>query len=288
MTRSKIIHIASWNVNGIRACIKKGFWDWFDACGADIVCLQETKITEKDFLTLAEEHDLVPLHEVSTQTDLFSGSAGKKSKRTQPLYFAIAAAEKAGYSGVAILSKIKPKSVQIGLGAAEYDSEGRTIIADFDDFTVITTYVPNGGRELDRIPYKLAYSDFLLKFMQKLRKTQSNIIICGDMNVAHTEIDIKNPKSNANNSGFTPIEREWFSKFLKHKYIDTFRALHPDARDVYSWWSYRPGVREKNIGWRIDYFVITEEMRSHLKEASVEMKQNGSDHCPIHLKIKLL
>lgn len=280
---AKTIHLASWNVNGIRACIKKGFWDWFDACGADIVCLQETKITQKDFLKLAEDHDLIPLHDLTCESDLFT----KQSKRKQPVYFAIATAEKAGYSGVAILSKIKPITVEIGLGIDEYDREGRTVIADFGSFVLLNTYVPNGGRELERIPFKLKYSDALLKHLQNLRKQQKHLIICGDMNVAHAEVDIKNPKSNANNSGFTKIEREWFTKFLDHKYIDTFRSLNPTAKDVYSWWSYRPGVREKNVGWRIDYFVTSDELKNNLIDANIEMKQLGSDHCPVHLTIKI-
>ena len=147
----------------------------------------------------------------------------------------------------------------------------------------MTTYVPNGGRDLDRIPYKLAYSDHLLKTVEKIRKTQKNVIICGDMNVAHTEIDIKNPKTNVNNSGFTQVERDWFTKFISYKYKDAFRELYPEARDVYTWWSYRPGVRLKNIGWRIDYFVVTQEMMKTIKDVSVQADQMGSDHCPILL-----
>ena len=273
--------IASWNVNGIRACIKKGFWEWFENSKADVVCLQEMKITEKDFAKIATEHDLTPLHDFS-DPDLFE----EERKRKKPIYFALACAEKAGYSGVAIFSKIKPKGVQVGWGIDEFDREGRTIFAEYDDFLLVTSYVPNGGRDLSRIPYKMAYSDELLKYLQKERKRQKNIILCGDMNVAHTEIDIKNPKTNVNNSGFTQIERDWFSKFLDHDYIDTFRHLNPDKRDIYTWWSYRPGVRQRNVGWRIDYFAVTGEMISKVKSSTTQMEQMGSDHCPIFLSLK--
>lgn len=272
--------LASWNVNGIRACIGKGFWDWYDRAGADVVCLQETKITEKDFLQVARNHELTPLHDIGIP-ELFQ----EKKKRKTPIYFAIAAAEKPGYSGVAVLTKIKPKEINIGWGEARFDSEGRSIFADFGDFLLVNAYFPNGGRELERIPYKLDFNDELLKFLQRRRKKQKNIIICGDMNVAHQEIDIKNPKSNVNNSGFTPTERAWFTKFLQHDYVDTFRNLHPEARDVYTWWSFRPGVRKKNIGWRIDYFVVTDAMKPLVKKSYMQMEQMGSDHCPIYLEI---
>lgn len=253
--------IASWNVNGIRACITKGFWDWFDRENADIVCLQETKITQIDFDAVITAHI-----------------------KSRNLFHVVAPAQKAGYSGVAILSKQQPQKVEIGLGIKEFDDEGRTIFAHYDQFVLVNTYFPNGQRNLGRIPYKISYSDALLKKLQKIRKTEPKVIICGDMNVAHAEIDIKNPKSNANNSGFTQVERDWFSKFLAHGYVDTFRQINPEARDVYTWWSYRPGVREKNIGWRIDYFVVSRESLPHVTSASVQMAQCGSDHCPIGLE----
>ncbi|MBF0103777.1 MAG: exodeoxyribonuclease III [Deltaproteobacteria bacterium] len=273
--------IISWNVNGIRACIKKGFWEWFYQTNADIVCLQETKIMAVDFLKIAREYNLIPL--LNDPEELpFDEQASSKGQRP-PIYYALACAKKPGYSGVAILTKIRPQLVTIGLGRPECDNEGRTIIADFDKFTLVNVYVPNGGRELERIPFKLKFNEHLLKVLQKKRSTQKNIICCGDMNVAHQEIDIKNPKSNENNSGFTLTERESFTKFLGHDYIDTYRHLHPDTKDVYSWWSYRPGVREKNIGWRIDYFVVTPDMLGRVKKAEVHMDQWGSDHCPISL-----
>lgn len=281
MPAQKNWKLASWNVNGIRACITKDFWNWFDREDCDVVCLQETKITESDFAKLARAHALVPLH----------GDHGLPldepvTKRKTPIYYAIACAEKAGYSGVGILSKTKPLDLEFGLGKPEYDREGRVIFAHFEDFTLVNVYVPNGGRDLKRIPYKLEFSDCLLERLQKLRKKRRNIAICGDMNVAHTEIDIKNPKSNANNSGFTPIEREWFSKFLSKNYVDSFRELHPDAHDAYSWWSYRPGVRQKNVGWRIDYFVVTRELMPHVRAADIQPKVMGSDHCPITLELR--
>lgn len=280
----KNLTLKSWNVNGIRAAINKGFWDWFDSENADIVCLQETKITQKDFLKLATNHSLKPLldeecHELPLNFE-------PETKRNHKIYYAISCAQKAGYSGVGLLTKIKPNHIEVGVGAEEFDREGRVLWVEFDHFTLVNTYFPNGQRDLKRIPYKLSFSDFLLKKLEKHRKKQPNIIICGDMNVAHAEIDIKNPKTNVNNSGFTQIERDWFTKFLKHGYVDTFRHLHPDAKDVYSWWSYRPGVRARNIGWRIDYFVVTKEMLSSVKKADVQMNQMGSDHCPIELKLR--
>lgn len=288
--KNKSIQIASWNVNGIRACIKNGFWSWYDRAGADIMCLQEAKITEKDFQKLKDDHELTPLVPTEAgQSELFSADKKNQSakKRPHPVYFAIACAEKPGYSGTLLLSKIRPNKIEIGLGEKQFDREGRTIVAHFDHFILFNCYFPNGGPELARIPYKIAYNDFLLERLQQYRKKQKNIIITGDFNVAHTEIDIKNPKSNEGNSGFTPVEREWFTKLLDHKYVDTFRSLNPDARDVYSWWSYRPGVRQRNVGWRIDYFVVTQEMMPHVKDARVEMKQAGSDHCPVWLTLAL-
>jgi exodeoxyribonuclease-3 len=275
--------IYSWNVNGFRACIGKGFWKWYDREDPDIVCLQETKITEPDFLKLAQHHELTPVfHREDAQ--LFDEP--KPDKRKHPIYLILATAKKPGYSGVAILGKKAPRGVEIGVGEARFDDEGRTILADYDDFLLVNAYFPNGGRDLERIPFKLEYSDYLLHKLQSLRKKHKNIIICGDMNVAHTEIDIKNPKSNVNNSGFTPAEREWFSKFLHHKYVDIFRHLNPEARDVYTWWSYRPGVRERNIGWRIDYFVVTPDLLPHISNTAIHMKQKGSDHCPLSLTVK--
>lgn len=274
--------LASWNVNGVRAVIKKGFWDWYDQVKADMVCLQETKITDKDFLTLADEHGLIPLDpKVPPQLDLAT------KKKNPKIFYEIATAKKAGYSGVATLSTIKPKNVVVGLGESQFDNEGRVLFADFEKFLLVNTYFPNAQRDLNRIDYKIEFSECLLEILQKKRKKQPNIIICGDMNVAHTEIDIKNPKSNENNSGFTKIERDWFTKLLSHGYVDTFRHFNPQARDMYSWWSYRPGVRERNIGWRIDYFVVTEEMLPFVKKTQIDMTQKGSDHCPVILEIEI-
>ncbi len=271
-----MLKIFSWNVNGIRACLKNGFHDWLLTESPDIVCLQESKITIKDFLPLCEMHgwqlldnDKAPLIE------------------NPKYYVAIATAEKAGYSGVVILTKKKPLNTEIGLGDSRYDSEGRTLIMTFPEFTLINSYVPNGGRDLERIPYKIDYSNALLARMQEIRQSQSKLILCGDLNVAHQEIDIKNPKSNRNNSGFTDIEREWMTLFLNHNYHDIYRLQNPDKRDVYTWWSYRPLVREKNIGWRIDYFITTPEIQTLKPVAEIHGTQKGSDHCPISLSLEL-
>lgn len=283
-----MIRMASWNVNGIRAAIRNGFWDWFDKSQADIVCLQETKITHRDFQKLKEDHELTPLVvPPEDQTELFKTPETKNSKGkcTQPIYYALACAEKAGYSGVLLLSKIKPNKIEIGLGDEKFDREGRVIVAHYNNFILFNCYFPNAGRDLERLSYKMAFNDFLLKRLESYRKKQKHLVITGDFNVAHTEIDIKNPKSNEGNSGFTKVERDWFTKLLEHKYADTFRALNPNARDVYSWWSYRPGVRERNVGWRIDTFVVTHEMMSHVKNARVEMEQMGSDHCPVWMEV---
>ena len=277
----KNLKIVSWNVNGIRACIKNGFWDWYDRSSADIVCLQEAKITDKDFQKIKDDHELTPL--ISTEHTLF-GSA--PAKRPCPIYYALACAEKPGYSGVLILSKTKPNKVEIGLGEEKFDREGRVVVAHYDNFILFNCYFPNGGPELKRIPYKMEFNEFLLERLQGYRKKQKNLIITGDFNVAHTEIDIKNAKANEGTSGFTQVERDWFTKLLSHKYIDTFRKLNPDARDAYSWWSYRAGVRQRNIGWRIDYFVTTEDLLPDLTDARVEMKQMGSDHCPVWIEMK--
>ena len=274
--------IFCWNVNGIRACIKKGFWDWFETCGADVACLQETKITAADFQKIATEYDLTSLTSDQPELEL---AATPTIKRKKPLYYALATAQKPGYSGVAIFSWKKPKTVTVGLGKSEFDNEGRSLIADYGKFTLVNLYVPNGGEELKRIPYKVKFNDHLLKVLQKLRKTQKNLIICGDMNVAHEEIDIKNPKGNVNNSGFTKTERDWFTKFLSHDYVDIFRHNNPDLRDAYTWWSYRFNARKKNIGWRIDYFVITKEMTKKIKDTGIQPDQLGSDHCPIYLEL---
>lgn len=276
--------IASWNVNGIRACIRNGFWDWFVKHPADIACLQETKITKIDFEKIAEEYNLVSL--VGESQTCLTGLTGQ-TRPEKSVFFALSPAQKAGYSGVALLTKTKPRSIELGIGIEKFDNEGRTIIADFEKFILVNTYMPNGGPELARIPYKLEYCDALLTRLEKLRKKQKKIIICGDMNVAHQVIDIKNAKANENNSGFTAKERAWFTKFLSHGYVDTFRHLHPDARDAYSWWSYRFNARLKNIGWRIDYFVTTSEMLPQIKSADIEAKQHGADHCPVWIDLSI-
>lgn len=272
--------LLSWNVNGIRACIKKGFWDWFEEQDADVVCLQETKIAADDFEKLAVEHDLRPLLEDHQHLDI-------PGERATPLYYGLASAEKRGYSGVLTISKAKPIGTTLGLGDKQFDREGRTLITEFKNFFIVNAYFPNAQRELARMDYKLAYNKAMLAKCEELKKSGKAVIVCGDFNVAHTEIDIKNAKSNEKNAGFTPEERESFSQILDKGYLDTFRHLNPDARDVYSWWSYRANARARNIGWRIDYFIINKEAKAKLKSASVQMQQEGSDHCPVALELKM-
>lgn len=299
--KSQTFKLASWNVNGIRACLKKGFWDWLDRSQTDIVCLQETKITEKDFLKLANEHGLIPLHEIkleqntntslrsnpeNNQLDLLDRHVPQRGTRDDTqIFFALAPAKKPGYSGTLLLSRIRPQKIEIGLDEKKFDDEGRTLIAHFDHFVLFNCYFPNSGPELARLPFKLEYNDCLLEKIQGYRKKFKNIVITGDFNVAHEEIDIKNPKSNENNAGFTQAERDWFSKLLSKKYIDTFRKFYPNKRDMYTWWSYRFNARQRNIGWRIDYFVTTQELLPHLKSANIDMARTGSDHCPIGLQL---
>lgn len=274
----KNLKFACWNVNGIRACIRKGFWDWADADKSDFICLQETKIAEPDFIKLLEAEGLVPISANQPEPLVTEKS---------PTYAIFSSAKKPGYSGVAIFTKLRPQKIEFGIGKPEFDDEGRTIFLHYEDFILVTSYTPNAGRELDRLDYKLAYNDALLKKLQALRKKQPKIIMCGDLNVAHEEIDLKNPKTNTKNAGFTPPERDWFSKFLSKKYVDTFRHQNPGLEGQYTWWTYRMNARARNVGWRIDYFVTTEEALGNVQKASIQPSQHGSDHCPIHLTYKL-
>ena len=256
------LSLISWNINGFRSSIRTGFWDWFKKTDADIVCLQETKIDKAAF---------------DAELGLFAPTE----------FHALNEAHKKGYSGVATFSKTAPLSTELGLGIPEYDTEGRLLFTHYKNFTLVNCYIPNGQRDLGRVPYKLEFSDALIKKCEKLRKTQPNLVLCGDFNVAHQEIDIKNPKSNKNNSGFTQPERDWMTKFLGMGYIDTFRHFHPEAKDRYTWWSYRPGVREKNIGWCIDYFIVTKELLPKVRSAQIFENEMGSDHCPIGIVVSL-
>ncbi len=260
----KVIRLVSWNVNGLRACIQKGFFDWLEHERPQIVCLQETKASEDILAELFKNHTEYECH--------------------------FSSATKAGYSGTGILIRkdFKPLEVTKGLGIDAFDSEGRTIIVEFEKFFLMTGYFPNGREDLSRVPYKISYSETSMKHMLALqKKTKKEIIMCGDFNTAHTEIDLANPKANEKSTGFLPIERAWLTKYMSKGFIDIFRELHPNEKGHYSWWTYRFGCRAKNIGWRIDYFFITEGLRKLVKTASIDAKVMGSDHAPIYLDILL-
>lgn len=248
--------IVSWNVAGFRACLNKGFDNFFREINADIFCLQEVK-------ALQEEIVFDPLD----------------------YYTYLNTADKKGYSGTLVYSKIKPLSVKYGMGIDEHDHEGRLITLEYDSFYLINTYVPNVKRDLSRLDYRMQWEDDFLKYIKELEKNKP-VIICGDFNVAHEEIDIKNAKQNIGNAGFTYEERNKFTNLLNNGFIDTFRYLYPDKADVYTWWSYMGNVRARNIGWRIDYFVISKVLEEKLIDSYIYMDVMGSDHCPIGLEIK--
>ena len=245
----------SWNVNGIRACINKGFTKFFKEIDADIFCIQETKCQPE-------------------QIDLeFEGY--------QAYYYS---AERKGYSGTAIYTKIKPQAVTYGIGKPEHDNEGRVITLEFEDFYMVTVYTPNSKRELERLEYRQVWEDEMRRYLLKLN-TKKPVIMCGDLNVAHEEIDLKNPKTNRGNAGFTDEERKKMTELLKAGFIDTFRYLYPDKEDAYSWWSYMGHAREKNIGWRIDYFIVSNDIKEKIKDAQIYPEIMGSDHCPVGLTL---
>ena len=247
--------LVSWNVNGIRAVLTKGFEDFFKNVNADIFCIQETKCQEGQ----------VELEFEGYQS--FWNSAEKK-----------------GYSGTAIFTKIKPLSVKFGIGIEEHDKEGRVITLEFKDFYMVNIYTPNSKRELERLDYRQIWEDEIRKYLLKLNKTKP-VIMCGDLNVAHKEIDLKNPKTNTHNAGFTIEERNKMTELLNSGFIDTFRYLYPDKTDCYTWWSYMRKAREKNVGWRIDYFIVSDSIKDKIKEANIYQEIMGSDHCPIGLEI---
>jgi exodeoxyribonuclease-3 len=252
--------LISWNVNGIRAASRGGFLDWMKSQKADVICVQETK---------ANPEQLEPeLREPKGYTSFWHS------------------AQKPGYSGTAIYTKKDPLRIQTGIGIPEIDNEGRVLIAEYPEVTLINCYFPNSQRDHARLPYKLRFCDEILKLCNQYRRQGVNVAICGDYNIAHTEIDLKNPKTNQDNAGFLPAERAWMTKFLGAGYIDTFRHFTPDPGH-YTWWSYRPGVREKNIGWRIDYFCVNEELKGRLKKAWIQPDVKGSDHCPVVLELKI-
>ena len=247
--------LVSWNVNGIRAVLTKGFEDFFKNVNADIFCIQETKCQEGQ----------VELEFEGYQS--FWNSAEKK-----------------GYSGTAIFTKIKPLSVKFGIGIEEHDKEGRVITLEFKNFYMVNIYTPNSKRELERLDYRQIWEDEIRKYLLNLNKTKP-VIMCGDLNVAHKEIDLKNPKTNTHNAGFTIEERNKMTELLNSGFIDTFRYLYPDKTDCYTWWSYMRKAREKNVGWRIDYFIVSDSIKNKIKEANIYQEIMGSDHCPIGLEI---
>ena len=249
------MRLISWNVNGIRACMDKGFMEFFKEMDADIFCLQETKMQEGQL-----EMELPGYHQYWNS------------------------AEKKGYSGTALFTKQEPLQVTYGIGVEEHDHEGRVITAEFTDFYVVTVYTPNAQRELTRLDYRMKWEADFLTYLNGLKKNKP-VIFCGDLNVAHKEIDLKNPKTNRRNAGFTDEERACFTTVLENGYIDTFRYFYPDVTEVYSLWSYMFQARAKNAGWRIDYFVVSEELKDRLVDAKIHTKVLGSDHCPVELDL---
>lgn len=246
----------SWNVNGLRACVEKGFLDYFKEVDADVFCIQESKLQE-----------------------------GQIDLPTPGYHQYWNYAEKKGYSGTAIYTKEEPLSVAYGIGAEEHDKEGRVIAAEFEEYYVVTCYTPNSQNELARLPYRMTWEEAFLAYLKKLEEKKP-VIVCGDLNVAHKEIDLKNPKTNRKNAGFTDEERAKFSGLLEAGFVDTYRHFYPVTEGVYSWWSYRFSARQKNAGWRIDYFCVSESLKDRLESASIHTEILGSDHCPVELVIR--
>ena len=248
--------LISWNVNGIRACVKKGFLEYFNEANADIFCLQETKLQEGQL-----DLNLEGYHQYWNY------------------------AEKKGYSGTALFTKEKPLNILYGLGIEEHDNEGRVITAEFNEYYVVTVYTPNSKEKLARLDYRMIWEDEFRSFLKELEKNKP-VIVCGDLNVAHNEIDLKNPKTNRKNAGFSDEEREKFSELLNSGFIDTFRYFYPELEGAYSWWSYRFNARKNNAGWRIDYFLVSNLLKDKLIDAKIHSEVFGSDHCPVELIIE--
>ena len=248
--------LISWNVNGIRACLNKGFKEFFEKIDADIFCIQETKC-QKDQIDL----------EFEEYTSYWNS------------------AEKKGYSGTAVFTKIKPLNVTYGIGIEEHDKEGRVITLEFEDFYLVNVYTPNSKRELERLDYRQIWEDEMRKYLLKLNENKP-VVMCGDLNVAHKEIDLKNPSSNRRNAGFTDEERNKMTELLNAGFLDTFRYFYPDKTGEYSWWSYMRKARENNAGWRIDYFIVSKDIEKRLKDAKIYQEVTGSDHCPVGLEIE--
>ncbi len=250
-----MIKMISWNVNGLRACLNKGFMDFFKEIDADVVCLQETKL-----------------------------SSGQLELETEGYHQYWNYAKKKGYSGTAVFTRQKPESVAFGLGIEEHDNEGRVITLEFDKFYLVNVYTPNSQGELKRLPYRMEWDDAFRNYLCRLDAVKP-VIVCGDLNVAHNEIDIKNPASNRKSAGFTDEERNKFTELLQAGFIDTFRHFFPDRKDAYTWWSYMFHAREKNVGWRIDYFCASKRLTDALAGAEIHPEVMGSDHCPVELRL---
>ena len=256
------MRIISWNVNGIRAVEKRGFFDWLKKEDPDILCLNETK---------AEPGQLSQTF-IKPQGDVYTSFWASAKKR--------------GYSGVAIYTKTQPENVRF-MGKPEFDDEGRVLIADYKDFSLIAAYFPNSQDERKRIDYKLAFNDSILKLCKSIVKKGRHFLLCGDLNVAHTPIDLARPKQNENSAGFLPEERAWMDSFLAQGYIDTFRHFHPNEKDHYTWWSYMGQARAKNIGWRLDYHCVDKDFLPKVQSSIIRPEVTGSDHCPIEIEIDL-
>ena len=255
--KGELMKLISWNVNGLRACVGKGFLDYFNEQKADIFCLQETKLQEGQI-----DLELEGYHQYWNY------------------------AEKKGYSGTAIFTKEKPLSVQYGLEIEEHDKEGRVITLEFDKFYMITVYTPNSQEKLARLEYRMKWEDDFKNYLLELDKKKP-VIVCGDLNVAHNEIDLKNPKTNRKNAGFSDEEREKMTTLLNSGFVDSFRYFYPDKAEIYSWWSYRFSARAKNAGWRIDYFLVSDRIKENMNGADIHTTILGSDHCPVVLDISL-
>jgi exodeoxyribonuclease-3 len=254
-----MMRLYSWNVNGLRAAARKGFLDWLNEAKPDILGIQETKCHPDQL------------------DDALRQPEGYHTYWTS--------AERKGYSGVALYSRQKPLSVNLGLGIEDYDIEGRTIVAEYPDFTFITAYFPNGSRDHSRVPFKMAYKRDFLAYCNNLRDSGRPVVFCGDVNTAHQEIDLARPRQNRNTTGFLPVERAWLDEIVGQGYVDTFRSRYPEREDAYSWWSYIGKARDRNVGWRLDYFFVTPDLMPRIKDAAIHADVHGSDHCPVSLTI---
>ena len=251
----------SWNVNGLRAAARKGFLDWLVDVGPDILGIQETR---------CHPDQLDP-----------------RVRQPDDYYAYYASAERKGYSGVALYTRIEPLNVQVGLGLPDFDREGRTIVAEFVDFVLIVAYFPNGSRDHSRVPFKMTYKREFLAYCNELRRQGKKVVFCGDVNTAHNEIDLARPRQNRKSTGFLLEEREWIDEIVAQGYVDTFRDLYPDRDGAYSWWSYIGGARARNVGWRLDYFFVSEDLRPNVVDAAIHPDVLGSDHCPVSLILDL-